>query len=54
MLWAIAIICFNSSENLVRSGPRRIDEMCAAYLLYYVEAANNIDPESYCIGGNTT
>ena len=52
----LEVICdyINSSENLVGSGPRRTDEMCAAYLLYYVETTKSIDPESYCIGGNTT
>ena len=49
----LKVICeyFNSSDNLVISGPRRADEMCAAYLLYYVKANKMIDSESYCIGG---
>ena len=49
----LKVICeyFNSSDNLVISGSRRTDEMCAAYLLYYVKANKMIDFESYCIGG---
>ena len=41
----------NIRNQTVSTGFTRRDEMCAAYLVYYIKSNSFINSKSYCLGG---